>query len=179
MATSSSGSSRPRRRRHPAENLDESPRPLDGERASRRKAHERENETFDDIDDLAMDANGYTINQNCGTYRKGVARPIEDKASVARVYLELLAVAEADHTKVISVREVARIGKCSRRFAEKCMREIESGELVHPKRKIVARERSFNDGNLNPAPVASEEAATKNERAGDRADSPPPQSASV
>ena len=42
----------------------------------------------DGIVDRAMEANGYTINQNGGTYRHGVARPIEDKASVARVYLE-------------------------------------------------------------------------------------------
>jgi hypothetical protein len=93
------------------------------------------------IVDRAMEANGYTINQNGGTYWHGVARPIEDKVSVAWVYLELLAAAEADPTKVVSVREVARIGKCSRGFAEKCMREIESGGLVDPKRKIVARAR--------------------------------------
>ena len=45
----------------------------------------------DGIVDRAMETNGYTINQNGGTYRHGVARPIEDKASAARVYLELLA----------------------------------------------------------------------------------------
>jgi hypothetical protein len=95
----------------------------------------------DGIVDRAMEANGYTINQNGGTYRHGVARPIEDKSSIARVYLELLAAAKADPTKVVSVREVARIGKCSRGFAAKCMREIESGDLVDPKRKIVARAR--------------------------------------
>ncbi len=61
----------------------------------------------DGIVDRAMEANGYTINQNGGTYRHGVARPIEDKASAARVYLELLAAAEADPTKVVSVRDVA------------------------------------------------------------------------
>jgi hypothetical protein len=95
----------------------------------------------DGIVDRAMEANGYTINQNGGTYRHGVSKPVEDKASVARVYLELLAAAEADPTKVVSVREVARAGKCSRNFAEKCMREIESGELVDPKMNIVARAR--------------------------------------
>lgn len=95
----------------------------------------------DGIVDRAMEANGYTINQNGGTYRNGATKPVEDKASVARVYLELLAAAEADPTKVVSVREVARAGKCSRKFAEKCMREIESGELVDPKMKIVARAR--------------------------------------
>ena len=62
----------------------------------------------DGIVDRAMEANGYTINQNGGTYRHGVARPIEDKASVARVYLELLAAAKTDPTKVVSVREVAQ-----------------------------------------------------------------------
>ena len=62
----------------------------------------------DGIVDRAMEANGYTINQNGGTYRHGVARPIEDKSSIARVYLELLAAAKTDPTKVVSVREVAQ-----------------------------------------------------------------------
>ena len=87
----------------------------------------------DGVIDHAMVANGYTINQNGGTYRNGVARPIEDKARVAGVYLELLAAAEADPTKVVTVQEVACVGKCSRGFAKKCMRERDSGELADPK----------------------------------------------
>ena len=44
----------------------------------------------DGIVDRAMEANGYTINQNGGTYRNGATKPIEDNAHVARVYLGLL-----------------------------------------------------------------------------------------
>ena len=70
--------------------------------------------------DCSMVANGYTINQNGGTYQNGVARPIEDKVRVTGVYLEMLAAAEADPTKDVSVPEVACVGKCSRGFAKKC-----------------------------------------------------------
>ena len=87
----------------------------------------------DGVIDRAMVANGYTINQNGGTHRNGVARPIEDKSRVTGVYLELLAAAKADPTKVVTVQEVACVGKCSRGFAKKCMRERDSGELADPK----------------------------------------------
>jgi hypothetical protein len=40
--------------------------------------------------EVAMVANGYSYNQNGGAYRNGVARPLEDKARVAGVYLEML-----------------------------------------------------------------------------------------
>ena len=45
----------------------------------------------DGIVDRAMEANGYTINQNGVTNQNGAARPIEAMASIASVYLELLA----------------------------------------------------------------------------------------
>ncbi len=94
-----------------------------------------------------MVANSYTYNQIVGTYHNGVARPIKDKARVAGVYLELFAAAKADPAKVILVQEVTHVGKCSRGFTKKCMREIGSEELVNLRLKDLDRVRK--DGVLS------------------------------
>ena len=65
----------------------------------------------DDVVELAMVANGYTINQHSGAYCQGVAWPLEDKARVVLLYLPLK---EENPDKEVSIREVEWLGECLR-----------------------------------------------------------------
>ena len=74
---------------------------------------------------------GLNLNANGGSYRPGVAKPLEDKLAVARIYLKLM---EEDPTKA-SIRKLALEAKCSRPFASKIMNEVSGGLVLDPKLK--------------------------------------------
>ena len=93
----------------------------------------------DGVVERAMVANGYTINQHGGAYCQGVARPLEDKARVALVYLRLK---EENPDKEVSIRVVERLGECSWHFTKKVATEIEyDGHLVDPRLNPQKRHR--------------------------------------
>ncbi len=73
----------------------------------------------DGVVEWAMIANGYTINQNGGAFRHGVARPLEDKARVAGVYLTM-----KEENPNVSVREVSWVSRCGRAFGKNALRRL-------------------------------------------------------
>ncbi len=70
---------------------------------------------------------GYTFNSAGGAYRRGVARPFEDKIRVAEIYLEMREIDPDVSTRAVSL--AASVGK---KFATKVVSEVESGALINP-----------------------------------------------
>jgi hypothetical protein len=84
-----------------------------------------------DMINASMVEAGFCINKHGGAYENGKANPIQVKAVVAAKYFEM-----EDNLVVggrISVNELAAASKCSWKFANKVVREIQSGQLVDPR----------------------------------------------
>ena len=91
-----------------------------------------------------MVAAGFCINQRGGAYINGKARPLQDKAAVAKKYFDLEENLLAGQH--ISVQLLAKASSVNWGFANKVVGEIESGLLIDPSTK--AQGRICGDGAL-------------------------------
>lgn len=80
----------------------------------------------------SLTAAGFKFNTHGGAYRSGKSKSLEDKATVARLYLSMK---EKNDGKT-SIRQLAKEAKISRPFAQKVITEVENGKLIDPKSQI-------------------------------------------
>ena len=87
---------------------------------------------------------GYSLNAQGGFYRNGVAKSLEDKAAIARKYLEMKAA-----NPNTSIRELARAISVSPSFAGKIVKELNNGCLIDPKDTPQSRARGKGSKTLS------------------------------
>jgi hypothetical protein len=87
--------------------------------------------------EASMNTAGYCVDSRGGAYKNGKAQPLQDKATIAHKYFELEENLLAGQR--ISVLSLANACAVSWGFANKVVREIESGQLINPKMKIQGR----------------------------------------
>ena len=93
--------------------------------------------TNKDMINASMVEAGFCINKRGGAYENEKANPIQVKAVVAAKYFEMEDnLVAGGH---ISVNALAAASKCSWNFANKVVRDIQSGQLVDPQTVVSNR----------------------------------------
>jgi len=87
----------------------------------------------------SIHANGYSINQSGGVYRRGKSKPFESIATTASKFFELQQ--QLQPGEEVSLRALAKAAQCSTKFARKVIDQIEEGHLIDPATQELTRAR--------------------------------------
>ena len=102
---------------------------------------------MDDIPTAIRDAyinSGYSFNGKGGAFRKGVAKSLDEKAAIARKYIE-----KKEKEPRTSIRDLAKATKVSPGFGRKIVNELNNGCLINPKDKPQRRAKGAGSKSIS------------------------------